>query len=222
MKRIAFFLAAFSLAYGCLFSQSINLKIGLFLPQLKSDLWETNMHNLTFAKPDMINTYYGGEFEFSLNRFTTVSFELGSYNRNIEAEYRDYTYENGSPIYQFLSLRLTPIEFNLKYYPLGHRGSVFPFIGAGAGICAWVYQQSGAFINFEDDTISEGFAETRRFALGVNGRVGLVFRFQSRLALALEGKYTYMRGRLSEYFQGFDPIDLGGFTVSASVNVYFR
>jgi hypothetical protein len=222
MKRMAVCLVVCGLGTGILFSQSVNLKIGLFVPRMESDLWETNIKNLTFDKADMVNVYYAGEYEVFLNRHSSFSIEVGSFTKNIYAEYRDYTYEDGSPIFQNISLRLTPIEANLKYYPLGHRHSVYPFIGAGAAVCSWIYQQWGDFINFQDDSINEGFAETRRFGFGFNGRLGLVFRFQSRLALALEGKYSYLKGHLSEYFEGFNSLDLGGFTVNASINIYFR
>jgi hypothetical protein len=42
------------------------------------------------------------------------------------------------------------------------------------------------------------------------------------MALAVEGKYQYLRGRLSGYFEGFELLDLGGFTATVGVNIYFR
>jgi len=222
MKRMTIWLAVFGLGSGILVSQSMNLKIGLFVPQLQSDLWDINVENLAFSKSDMVNAYYGAEYETYLGRHTSFSLEIGTYNRTVYSQYRDYTYQNGAPINQNISLRLTPIEANIKVYPLGHRYMVFPFIGAGAGLCLWTYQQWGDFINFEDDSINEGFAETKTVSFGFNGRLGLVFRFNSRLALALEGKYQYLKGRLSGYFQDFDLLDLSGFTANLSLNVYFK
>jgi len=222
MKRMAIWLAVFVLGSGILISQSMNLKIGLFVPQLRSDLWEINLGNLAFSKSDMMNAYYGAEYEMYLSRHTSFSLEIGSYTRNIYSQYRDYTFQNGDPIFQNISLRLTPIEANFKVYPMGHRYTVFPFFGAGAGVYAWTYQQWGDFINFEDDSVSNGFAETKTFSIGFNGRLGLVFRFHSRLALALEGKYQYLKGRLSGYFEDFDLLDLGGLTANVSVYIYFK
>lgn len=222
MKRMAIWLVVFGLGSGILVSQSINLKIGLFVPGLRSDLWEDNLENLEFAKSDMMNVYYGVEYEAYLNRYTSFSLEIGSYSRSVYSYYKDYTFQNDDPIFQNISLRLTPIEANFKFYPLGHRYRVFPFFGAGAGLYAWTYQQWGNFINFEDDSIYEGFAETKTVSVGFNGRIGLVFRFYSRVALALEGKYQYLKGRLSRFFEGFELLDLGGFTANLSVNIYLR
>ena len=222
MKHTAVWLAILCLGSGILCAQSVNFKVGLFFPRMQSDLWETNLENLTLSRPDMVNAYYGGEYEFYFDRHASFSLEVGSYARSYYAQYRDYTFQDGSPIFQNVSLRIVPIEASLKFYPLGHRTRFFPFIGAGAGVYAWTYQQWGSFINFQDDSVNEGFAETRRFAFGLNGRLGLVFRFHSRLGIALEGKYLGLRGRLSEFFQDFEPLDLGGFSANASFNIYLR
>lgn len=222
MKRMVILMAIFGLGSGILISQSMNLKIGLFAPRMQSELWDTNLENLALSRSDMMSVYYGAEYEMYLSRYASFSLEIGSYNRTVYSQYRDYTFQNGDPIFQDVTLRLTPMEVNFKVYPLGHRNRVFPFFGAGVGVYAWTYQQSGDFINFEDGSINNGFAETKTFSIGFNGRLGLVFRFYSRLALALEGKYQYLKGRLSGYFQDFDLLDLGGFTANLSLNIYFR
>jgi hypothetical protein len=222
MKRLAIWLAILGLSSGFLFSQSLNMKIGLFVPSMRSDLWQINLDNLTFSRSDMINVFYSGEYEIFLDRYTSFSLEIGSYIKSVQAQYRDYTFADGSPIFQDIQLRLTPVEANIKLYPMGRRYRIFPFIGAGVGVYAWTYQQWGDFVNFQDDTVNQGFAETRRFAFGLNGRFGLVFRFHPRLSFSMEGKYQYLKGRLSEFFQGFNSLDLGGFTANVGINIYFR
>jgi hypothetical protein len=222
MKRLAIWLAILGLSSGFLFSQSLNMKIGLFVPSMRSDLWQINLDNLTFSRSDMINVFYSGEYEIFLDRYTSFSLEIGSYIKSVQAQYRDYTFADGSPIFQDIQLRLTPVEANIKFYPMGRRYRIFPFIGAGVGVYAWTYQQWGDFVNFQDDTVNQGFAETRRFAFGLNGRFGLVFRFHPRLSFSMEGKYQYLKGRLSEFFQGFNSLDLGGFTANVGINIYFR
>jgi hypothetical protein len=222
MKRTIVLLLVAGLGSGFLFSQSINLKIGLFSPALQSDLWEDNIGNLAFNKSDMLNTYFGAEYEIFLNRFTSVSLEIGKYSKEVNSQYKDYTFQDESPIFQNISLRITPIEANLKLYPFGKRHAVFPFIGVGIGVYAWTYQQWGDFVIFPDLDIEEGFAETETFSFGFNGRAGLVFRFHPRVALAIEGKYQYLRGQLSGNFAGFELLDMGGITATAGIIFYFR
>ena len=222
MKRSVLFLLFSVLGTGIIFSQSLNLKIGLFSPALNSDLWVDNMNNLAFIKADLLAAYYAAEYEIYLNRSTSFSLEIGSYRKTVFSQYRDYTYQDDSPIFQNISLRITPIEANIKLYPFGHRSVFFPYFGAGIGLYAWTYQQYGDFIIFPDAYVQEGFAETRTVSVGFNGRIGLVYRFLPRLALAVEGKYQYLRGQLSGYFEGFDLLDLGGISATLGVNIYFR
>jgi len=215
-------LAVMGLASGFLFSQSINFKIGLFSPSMRSDLWEDNMQNLAFSRIDMLDSYYAAEYEVFLNRFTSVSLEIGRYGKEVRSQYTEYTFQDDSPIFQNISLRVNPIEANIKLYPFGHRAMVFPFLGAGVGLYAWTYQQWGDFVIFPDLDIQEGFAETDTYSIGFNARAGLVFRFHSRLALAIEGKYQYVRGQLSGYFEGFELLDLGGITTTVGFHIYLR
>jgi hypothetical protein len=180
------------------------------------------MYNLAFNKTDMRNAYYGAEYEVFLSRYTSFSLEVGSYSKDVYTQYRDYTYEDDSPIFQNISLRITPIEANMKFYPLGRRSMFFPYFGVGVGLYAWTYQQYGDFVIFPDAYIQEGFAETKTVSFGFNGRAGLVYRFLPYMALAIEGKYQYLRGELSGYFEGFESLDLGGITATVGVNFYFR
>lgn len=221
MKPTIVALAILALASATLFSQSINLKIGVFVPRLDSDLWQINMENLTFGKSDLVNVTYGGEYEGYLSRNLSVALEIGGYSRSVYAQYRDYEHADGSPIRQNISLRIVPVEAALKYYPFSHRQRLNPFVGLGGGLYIWTYQQFGEFVLFPELTVREGFAETRRVALGLIGRAGLVYRFQPRLGVSLEGKYQHLQGRLSEYFQDFEPLDMSGFSVNAGIQYYF-
>jgi len=222
MKRTILMLLVLGLGSGILFSQSINFKIGLFSPSLQSDLWEDNMNNLAFNKTDMLDTYYGAEYEFFLNRIASFSVEIGKYSKEIYSEYKDYTFADDSPIFQNIYLSVTPIEANIKLYPFGHRRVFFPFLGVGVGLYAWTYQQWGDFVIFPDLDIQEGFAETKTFSFGFNARAGLVLRFHHRFAFALEGKYQYVRGQLSGSFEGFEMLDLGGLTATAGIHIFLR
>ena len=222
MKRIAMWFAVFGLASGALLAQSVNLKIGLFMPSMRSDLWDINIENLTLDRADMMKEFYAAEYEAYLNRDFSFTLEVGSYGKTHFAKYRDFEYGDGSPIYQNVSLRIVPIEAGFNYYPMGHRGRVNPYLGFGGGVYAWTYQQWGDFINFDDLSVQEGFAESKRFGFGLNGRLGIVFRFQQRLAVALEGKYLYLRSRLSGDFEEFAPLDMSGLSIGAGLMFFFN
>jgi outer membrane protein W len=222
MKRTALLVIIVWLGSMALAAQSYNLKIGIFQPSLKSDLWQTNMENLAFKNSDMLNAYYAFEYEFFLNSYSSFSVELGSYKRDVYSEYRDYEYDDGTPILQNFSLRITPLEFTYRFYPIGHRRSFIPYLGVGGGAYFWRYEQWGEFIDFETGDVNEGNAITRTTTFGFNARAGFVLRLMRSLGIAFEGKYQFLRGQLSGYFEGFERLDLGGFTATLGLNVYLR
>ncbi|MCP4217431.1 MAG: hypothetical protein GY765_22500 [bacterium] len=225
-------IGAFSLQAG-----SLNLKIGSFFPAMESDLWETNLENLAFDKQDMRGLYLGAEFEFFLGRYASFTLEAGHYDRELNTVYRDVEYEDGTPLYHDLSLRIMSMEAGIKFYLTGHSrsgnrrgkrrysddsGSFKPYIGGGVGLYAWKYMQGGDFLDYEDYSVSEGQADTETYTPGFNAKVGFVYRFQRSLGIALEAKYTYLKGDLSSLFEGFEKFDLSGLTVTAGLNLFLN
>jgi len=202
-------------------AQSVNLRIGLFQPNMNSDLWEVNMENLYLSEQDMQNVYYAVEYEFFFNRILSLSIEGGSYDNEHYSQYRDYTYDDGTPINQNLALRTTSVEVNLRIYPIGHKYVFNPYIGGGLGIHRWVYEQWGDFINFDDLTVDEGYADTRAYTLGFNGRAGFLIKFKRSFGFSFEAKYLFLKGELSSLFEGFEKFDLSGLSFTAGINLFF-
>lgn len=205
-----------------LHGQSFNLKLGAFCPAMESDLWSDNLENLAFDKQDMLGAYYAAEIEMDMGRYFTLAIEGGYYHQDVFTAYRDYEHQNGSPINQDLSLKITSLEADFKLYPLGYRNVFNPYIGGGFGIYAWKYIQGGEFINFEDDTIYEGEAYTRTITPGFNAKLGFVYRFQRSMGISFEARYTYVKGELSDLFEGFNRLDLSGVTLIMGINFFLK
>jgi hypothetical protein len=223
MKRTFILLSILVLGAFALPSQSVNLKAGLFIPSLSSDLWDINLSNLAFEKADLQNANLSAEFEFFLNRFASFGLEIGNYSRTRYTQYRDYEYNDGTPIYQNVALEITPIEALFTFYMLGHRTTFSPYLAVGGGIYVWKYEQWGDFIDFSDPSlpINEGYAVTKAVTPGFSARVGFLFRPQRMLGFSIEGKYQYAKGSLSGDFADFEPLDLSGLTLSAGIHIYF-
>ncbi|MCX6582552.1 MAG: hypothetical protein NT166_20460 [Candidatus Aminicenantes bacterium] len=228
MKKIGFIILAIAvLMVGTsplyLQGQSLNLKVGGFYPAMESDLWAQNLADLAFDKQDMLGVYWGAELEMEMGRYFTGSLESGYYNQDIFSVYRDYEHEDGSPINQDFSLRITSFEAGFKLYPLGYRNVFNPYIGGGVGAYFWKYIQGGEFIDFNDYSIYEGEAYTRTITPGFNARAGFVYRFKRTMGIQFEAKYTYLKGQLSGLFDAsFDKLDLSGVTFTMGVNFFLR
>ena len=202
-------------------AHSLNLKVGIFQPFLKSDLWDINRENLAFSSSDMLNTSIAAEFEYNFKQMFSLSFEAAYYRKDHYSMYKDWTWEDGSPIFQNLALWMTSFELGFKIYPLGSRGPFSPFVGVGGGVYYWRYEQWGDFINFQDLTISEGYAETTTFSAGFNANAGMKFNFSPHFGFLMQAKYQYVRGQLSSFFEGFELLDLSGMTYQFGLTFQF-
>lgn len=206
---------------GWVNAQSINFKAGLFYPQMNSDLWEDNLENLAFEKQDMLAGYYAAEYEHFLGRYLSFSVEGGYYKKEVYSMYRDYTYQNDDPIYQNVALETGSLELGFKIYPAGHHSKFYPYIGVSGGMFYWKYEQWGDFINFQEDTIMENeYLETTTYSPGGSVKVGFVVRPSRNMGFSLEGRYQYVKGNLSAYFQDFEKFDLSGLSATIGVHIF--
>lgn len=223
MKRTLIIVLVFLLAGTLLFgTRSINFKLGIFSPSLESDLWETNLENLSFTKEDFSDLYYGVEYENFVGNFLSLSIEGGTFSKTIYSAYSDYVYDDNSPVNQNMFLRISSLELGFKLYPIGFKRVFIPFVGVGAGIYSWRYEQWGDFIDFEYGTIQEGYADTVTITPGFNIKGGLILRFRRNIGVSFESKYQYLKGTLSSLFEGFGKLDLSGLTYSLGINLYIR
>jgi len=203
-------------------ARSVNFKLGMFYPAMESDLWDTNYENLSFSKDEFNAPYYGIEYEYFVGEFLSFSLEGGSYSKTIYSSYEDYVYDDNSPINQNIYLRISGVEMDAKFYPLGYRRLLFPYLGGGVGIYSWKYEQWGDFIDFEYGTIQEGYADTLAVTPGFNLKGGFIFRFSKNIGVSFETKYQYLKGTLSYLFEGFERFDLSGLTYSIGINFFLR
>lgn len=209
-----------SLGLGTQFGKSIIFRGGLQQFNMESDLWEVNMENLALNKTDIQGAYYGIGYEFFLNKAISIDLEVGTYKKTRNTMYKDFTFADDSPIYQSLSLNVNSIEANVNLLPIGYRRNIYPYLSVGGGIYIWTYEQWGNFINFVDDSVSEGYANTQTISFGANAKAGIVVRAGRTLGFSFEAKYRYLKGNLSSDFEDFEPLDLSGLTFSLGIHFF--
>jgi hypothetical protein len=158
-----------------------------------------------------------------------VGFERSA--RTTASEYRDFVDNNRLPIEQDTSLRVIDLTASGKVL-LASRGrgisrfawipnSITPYVGAGAGMLKYEFEQVGDFVDFADLSVfastfrSEGWTPSGHVLGGVDIRL---FR---RLYVTGEARYVWASADLERDFVGFDPIDLSGFRCGAGVRLAF-
>lgn len=220
MKRFLI-LTSIILISSQIFADSIRLKLGKSSPSQESDLWDINRQNLYLEKKDFEGSYLSLEWEVFVERNLSFSLEVGTYSRELTTSYRDWEYEDGSPIYQDLSLSIVPIEASLKIYPGGAHRPIAPYFGGGLGIYFWRYVQEGDFIDFTTWDVFSGSYETNTSGIGANIRGGISWRINRSIGFFGEAKYTFLKDDLSSDFQGFEKFDLSGLHLLVGISIWY-
>lgn len=207
--------------------QSINFSLGGFVPRdvdsrTRGDVLVNNLDFLAFNVDDFKTGTLGTEWEFPLNEFVHAGFGLGVMSKSVPSVYADFEENDGTEIEQDLKLRIVPLTATVRFLPMGQSGPVQPYLGAGVGIFAWRYSETGEFIDFADQ--GRVFRETYADSGATAGPVifgGLGFPI-GNWNIGGEVRYQSAQGELDPD-QGFagDKIDLGGFTYSAIFKVKF-
>ena len=129
MTKKIVLIAAFIIA-AALPAQQINVKFGYIMPFQSSDLWDDNIYNLAYEKADFNALNFSIEYQHQFHRNFSFYVEGGRYKRTVNSEYRDYEYQDGSPIVQSMHLDLTSLEMGIKINLLPSRSRFSPYIGA--------------------------------------------------------------------------------------------
>jgi opacity protein-like surface antigen len=154
------------------------------------------------------------------------------YNRAaINSEYRHFVDNNRLPITQRTRLQQVNLTAGARI-ALTPRGRevgrlawiphpVTPYVGAGAGLLRYRFDQSGDFVDFVDGSIFTAALRSSGWTPSTHVFAGADIKLRRRLFLTAEGRYLWATATLGQDFTGFDRMDLSGATVTAGVNILF-
>ncbi len=222
MKKRVFIFFTLLLSITLSFSSSLKLKFGVFSPQCNSDIWEINFENLILQKSDFKAPITSFEYEQMITKNISFSFEAGKIEREeVATEYRDYEYEDGTPIAQGIYYKINMYEIGARFYPLPRRSRLYPYFGVSAGLYHYIYNQYGEFIDFEEGVVFDGDFLADQYAFGLSLNAGLSFNISRFVFIGVEGKYLTLKGDLGSEFEGFEPIDLSGVSTLFVLGIRF-
>ena len=205
--------------------QSFSVSLGGFSPRSEDgrtagDVLVNNLSFLAFNIKDFNTAAIGGEYLVGLGDKLEAGLGVGFQTRSVPAVYLDFVNANGTEIEQDLKLRVVPFSATVRFLPLGHHDAVTPYIGAGAGIFAWRYSETGQFLAtdstiFRGAFVGSGTSTGPVILGGVRVPVG-------KWDLGGELRYQNAKGDLpaDQDFSG-GKIDLSGFTYSFTASVRF-
>jgi len=216
--------------------QSLNLNIGGFTPKSEDGRTANDVlvNDLTLEPPlafnvsDFNTVVFGAEYLVGLGPLFEAGLGIAYQSNSVPSVYADFVNDDGSEIEQTLKLRDVPFSATIRFLPLGrNRGGVQPFFGAGVGIHAWRYSETGDFVADNGDIFHNSYEASGtatgpvilggvRVPLGKWG-VGGELRWQSAV-----GDLPSDSGFVTDRTIDNQPkIDLGGFTYQFSVNFRF-
>ncbi|MEO7521309.1 MAG: hypothetical protein ABIW79_05785 [Gemmatimonas sp.] len=219
---------------GFLFGRPVvttSLYGGFARPSAQSEVFAFASDNLTLDRGDFSGFTFGGNMGFRVASRFELQVGAGIMVRNVKSESRDFIGTDDLPIEQTTIFRRLPVTAGLKYYvtppgrSLGKLAWVparfATYVAAGGGTMYYSFKQDGEFVDFETLDVFGASLESRGWAPAGYGALGVDFSLAPRVGLVTEARYDFARAEMSKQFQGFDRIDLSGFSLNVGVNFRF-
>lgn len=210
---------------------TLGLHGGWSMPVQSSEIFEFVREELTVDPGAFDSFTFGGEVSWRWTERLDLSVTLEHASASVPSEFRDWVDLEDRPIEQTTSLRRVPFTLSLKAYLMerGRRISELawiprdwsPYVGAGAGVLWYDFEQEGDFVDFEtldifrDRFSSEGAVPTAHVL------AGLQYSLSERFVVRGEYRYAWASAELSDDFVGFEPLDLGGGRITVGAAVRF-
>ena len=210
----------------------LTIRAGYDHANAGSDLFLQTTDLLTVSKRDFSGVTLGAEAALAVGSRFDVSADLGLSHKSTGSEYRHFVDNNNQPIQQTTTFDRIPLTVNARFYlvepgrAIGNLAwipsKLVPWVGGGAGMMWYRFQQRGDFVDFKTNNVftdnaafdSNGWTQT------VQGMGGADYTLSPRVALRADARYVWARSPLKSGFTGYDPIDLSG--VQGTLGLTYR
>jgi hypothetical protein len=213
---------------------SFAFRGGYAVANASSDVFDDATTQLTLTKGDFSGFSWGGDISYSTGDRWDLLFDAEVANSSKSSEFRNFIGTDNKPIEQTTKFERVPLTLGVKYYLTSRGRSVSefayvptkfaPYVSVGAGAMYYDFEQKGDFVDFASENLdifnttleSSGWAPMGRGAAGVEYSLG------PWVALTGEGRYVWAKATLDpSAFEGYDKIDLNGFTGMVGFRVRF-
>lgn len=201
--------------------QSLAINVGYFALRGESsrpteDVLVQDLQFHAFNIKDFNGAIVSGEWLAPIGQLFEAGVGVGYYQRTVPSVYLDLVNANGAEIAQDFKLRVVPITGIIRFIPTGRHAAIQPYIGAGIGVFAWRYSETGEFVDADQNIFRGNFVGS-----GTNvGPVvvgGVRFPLSTGFAFGGEIRYQQAEGSLNSSDFNGTKLDLGGLTYQATV-----
>jgi len=225
--------SAQSSGQGFLFKQprvQVGVHAGYMLAHASGAVLNNARSELTLDRSDFDASSWGVEFAVRGSERFDLALDFRFSRSDVRSEMRDWVDLDNLPIEQTTVFVRMPLTVSAKYY-LRDRGRAVsqfawipekwaPFVGAGAGVIWYRFEQTGDFVDINTLDIlnftlkSTGAASTTHVFAGVD------ISISPRLLWTVEGRYALGHARTDSTFN-FDNLDLNGFQATIGLAARF-
>lgn len=225
MRRgMAAVIAVALLGSASAYAGNLELRLGGFAPSAESTLFVDSEDLFTVEKDDWQGVTGGLEYSWNTSRHTELGLHLDFFGTKVHTTDRHFRRDSGGEIRQTLELQTVPLGMTFRYVFGGRHARFRPYLGIGADVVFWQYEEYGAF----RDPVSNVIVEYDQF--GADGAVpalhfGAGFRvaITPDISLTAEGKYlAAAEEEMKDDWIGLgNEIDVSGAAFTFGVHVRF-
>lgn len=219
-------------------SPSVTLGVygGYAIPGADGGAFDFTTQELTVERSDFASVTLGGRLAVRLHERVDLALDVAHAGANARSEYREWVDQDDRPIEQTTSFSRTPVTLGVKVYPWDRGRSigrfvwiprgVSPYVGAGAGIVWYEYNQVGDFVDYETLDIFAGDFDSDGQAAAGRAFAGLDVSLGPRFLVNGEVRYLWAGTDMDtdEFVEddGVSPLHIGLSGLSTTVGVAVR
>jgi hypothetical protein len=209
-------------------ASGLDIRLGAFIPNANSNLFLDDESLYIVSKSDWRGFTGGVEYNHVMAKNVELAVHVDGYAKTIDTSYRDWTRPDGGDIFQTLRLQIVPFGITVQIVPTSKRTKVAPFVGGGADLFYWKYEEFGDFIDFFDPDLpiyaDHFIADGVTFGFHATG--GVRFYLNRDFALVVRGAYQWAEADMGGDFSPNEPglinrLDLSGASVTFGLHIRF-
>jgi Outer membrane protein beta-barrel domain len=202
-------------------ANSFTVRLGYFSPRGDSRLWAENVATFDYVVNDFNGFTGGAEFDLALSEFVDLAFGVDGYSRSLSSHYRDFVRDDGTEILHDTRLRVTPITFGARFFPVGKFHVLLPYVTGGFGLYPFEYRERGDFIDFGTSEIFGATYVDRGVGTGAYLAGGLEASLSRSIFLSGEYRRHFASAGHSGDFGNYGDFDLDAGQISVGFTFRF-
>jgi hypothetical protein len=172
---------------------------------------------------------FGAEYLYTIGQRIEIGGGVSSIHKKIDSNYANFVASDETEIEQKLTINQVPLEFTVRFLPLGQSSHFQPYFGGGIGVFIWRYSENGDWVDFTLDNNPIFNQEFKDSGTTIGGTILGGVRYAGE-AFTVGGEFRYHRATAdlsTSEFPPLDPtvdnlkIDLGGWRYQVTFGVRF-